>query len=148
MAGIILQLDEQQRYLTVSKSSFGLYVDPDRERMVFHYDYDREPLTAYPPAHVQVSGQADDLADLAARRGQPGKQLAHFHFPLGGRRFRPILEDVIEFLVVEDLADARPDWQDVIQEAREEWEAKQLRAAVRRNPDAAIEQLREDQLIP
>ncbi len=145
----LLQLDDEQRHIAVTKSGFTVSLATDSERVLFRYDYVREsdPPNPYPAAHVQVAGHADDLVALAEARGQPGKLLKDFHFPVGGRRYRPILEDVIEFLVVEGLADARPGWERVIQEAREEWEEKQLRAAVRRNPAAALAQLREDGAI-
>jgi hypothetical protein len=143
----ILQLDGEQRYLAVAKSDFTVSLTADRERVLFHYDYAREPSNEYPAAHVQVAGESKDWATLTEARGQTGKPLKDFHFPVGGRRYRPILEDVIEFLVLENLADARPDWRDVIQVTRDAWEEKQLRAAVRRNPDAALRQLREDGMI-
>lgn len=143
----VLKMDPEQRYLAVAKSSFNLYLDADLEQMVFHYDYEREPAHGYPPAHFQVAGDARELSAIAEERGYPRKQLKDFHFPVGGRRYRPSLEDVIEFLVLEDIADARDDWSEVIQEGRTDWEDKQLRAAVRRNPEAALAQLREDGVI-
>ncbi len=51
---------------------------------------------------------------------------------MGGRRFRPILEDVIEFLIVEQLAKPRDDgWKDVLDQEREEYYRIQLQAAIR-----------------
>jgi hypothetical protein len=146
--GYVLQLDSEDRYLTVAKSGYALYLDPNRDDLVFHYDYEREPSHPYQPAHVQVEGETSPLCGLAERRGQAGKQLRDFHFPVGGRRYRPTLEDVVEFLVLEDLVDAHREWRDVIQEGRDEWELVQLRAAVRRNPEAALAQLREDRIVP
>jgi len=143
-----LQLDEEQRYSTVRESSFAVSLAADPERVLFHYDYVRDPTNDYPAADVQVAGESTDWTTLTESRGQSGKPLKDFHFPVGGRRYRPILEDVIEFLVVEGLADARPNWSDVLKETRERWEETQLRAAVRRNPEAAVAQLREDQPIP
>jgi hypothetical protein len=93
----ILQLDAEQRYLAVAKSDFTVSRTADRERVLFHYDYAREPSNEYPAAHVQVAGESKDWATLTEARGQTGKPLKDFHFPVGGRRYRPILEDVIEF---------------------------------------------------
>jgi hypothetical protein len=73
----------------------------------------------------------------------PDRPLKDFHFPVGGRRFRPSLEDVIEFLVAERLASPRTGWESAVEEHRAKWEDRQLRAAVCRNPDVAIAQLRE-----
>jgi hypothetical protein len=60
-----------------------------------------------------------------------------------GRRFRPILEDVIEFLVSEGLVDPRPGWLDAVEDGRRAFLRKQLRAAIRREPDIALEALKE-----
>lgn len=40
--------------------------------------------------------------------------MQRLHFPVGGRRFRPILEDVIEFLIAEKLAEPRARWADAL----------------------------------
>lgn len=144
----ILGADPEGEYLTVLKSGFALYLDADRERMMLHYDYEREAAHAYPPAHVQVQGTAEDLSTLSERRSGQRKELKDFHFPVGGRRYRPTLEDVVEFIVAEGLADARPTWRDAIAESRIRWEDRQLRAAVRRNPAPAIDQLQRDGIIP
>jgi hypothetical protein len=69
------------------------------------------------------------------------------HLPVGpreGRRFRPSLEDVIEFLVVEDLVEARPKWQDALNATRSPFQELQLKAAVRRNQELAKAALEED----
>lgn len=50
----------------------------------------REPENEYPPAHLQVHAPEARLCELA----RPGKQLHDFHFPVGGIRYRPTLEDV------------------------------------------------------
>jgi hypothetical protein len=68
--------------------------------------------------------------------------LKDYHFPVGGRRFRPTLEDIIEFLVLERLVEAHHGWEDAAGEHRSEWDRRQLRAAVRRDPETAMEQLR------
>jgi hypothetical protein len=144
----ILGPDPEDEYLTVFKSGFALYLDADRDRMMLHYDYEREPAHSYPPAHIQVDGVAEDLSALSERRSGQRKDLKDFHFPVGGRRYRPSIEDVVEFIVAEDLADARPGWRDAIIDSRSRWEDRQLRAAVRRNPEPALDQLRRDRIIP
>jgi hypothetical protein len=65
------------------------------------------------------------------------------HFPTGGRRYRPALEDVIEFLIVEGLADGQAGWRDVLNEERDAYWRIQLRAAIRRDPWTALAALRE-----
>lgn len=136
------QMDPEGEFLTVFKSGYALYRDPEGERWLLHYDYEREPSHEYPAAHVQVNGDAPDLGDLFSQRCEGQKQLKDFHLPVGGRRYRPTLEDLIEFVVTEGLADAHEGWQDVLAEHRSEWEDLQLRAAVRRDPETALDQLR------
>jgi hypothetical protein len=69
------------------------------------------------------------------------RTLGRFHFPVGGRRFRPTLEDLIEFLVVEGLVDSYANWRTVLLEHRGRWERLQLQAAVRRDSEAAADAL-------
>lgn len=63
---------------------------------------------------------------------------------MGGRRFRPTLEDICEFLIVERLVEHRAGWAETLERSREAFQEKQLRAAIRRFPEVAIDQLRRD----
>jgi hypothetical protein len=132
-----------------------LYLDEGGEQqMLVHWDYERDPQNEYPPAHVQVDGSAPpfqrmcELARTRLRNECSDKELRELHFPVGARRFRPSLEDIIEFLIVEKLVEYRHGWRSVIDTHREKWEDLQLRAAVRRHPDIAVEQLRQDGQLP
>jgi hypothetical protein len=136
----ILELDPEGRHLATTKSQYGLYADEGLEQMVLHYDYERSPAHGYPAAHVQVNGDSPALDELCRRAGVR-KELKDLHLPVGGRRFRPTLEDLIEFLVIEGFADARSDWRGVIERHRRAWQERQLRAAVRRHPAAARREL-------
>ena len=51
-------------------------------------------------------------------------------------------------LIVEDLVVGRQGWGDVLAEHRNTWERRQLAAAVRRNPEVALQQLRDDGHLP
>jgi hypothetical protein len=70
------------------------------------------------------------LCGLLVLTDQPAEDQAapldRLHFPVGGRRFRPILEDVIEFLIVERLARARDGWADVLSQERDRYYGIQL----------------------
>lgn len=59
------------------------------------------------------------------------------NFPLGGARFRPCLEDLLEFVIREFGIDTVPGWEDVISVGRISWRHIQLAAAVRDDPDTA-----------
>jgi hypothetical protein len=138
-----LTLDREGLWLTDAKSYFGLYLDPLPDRTIVRYDYEREPKHDYPSAHVQVHGESPHLRELGERLGAM-RDLQRLHFPVGGKRFRPSIEDLIEFLVVEGIADARVGWIDVLQVHRRNFYVNQLRAAVRRDQEEAAEQLRRE----
>lgn len=134
------QFDAEGLHLADSQSRFAIHASEQVEPW-FRFEYARG-LADHPEVHCHVHGDVTvPLPDgVAALRKQ--------HLPQGGRRFRLSLEDVIEFLVRENYAEARPDWQAVIAEHRERWYRLQLQAAVRRDPVAAIEQLRADGQLP
>jgi hypothetical protein len=133
------QLDEEGEHLAARKTDYSLYADESASEMLFHYDYDREPANDYPQAHFQINGVADTLVNLCGG----DRPLKDLHFPVGGKRFRPALEDVVEFLVVEGLADGRPRWRDALEESRRGWHQLQLLAAVRRERRLVSEYLQE-----
>lgn len=137
----ILSLDDEGQYLTVTKSDYSICLDEDGANVLAHYDYDRAPVNEYPSAHLQVNGANEGLADLFSQTDNAGKLLGHLHFPVGGKRFRPTLEDVVEFLIVEGLLDGHDGWEAQVADHRQRWEELQLRAAVRRDPEAARAQL-------
>jgi hypothetical protein len=115
----------------------------------YERDKGNEPDDAVPgrhrrsAAHVQIHGSSEELAYIQGLYGsRPLRGLASFHIPVGGRRFRPTLEDFIEFLWAERLIPTVHDgWQDVLQHHRTEWLRRQLRAAVRSDPSTAVAQL-------
>lgn len=139
-----LTLDDESKYLRNSQSAYVL-ATADGEA-VFTYDFVRPAPNVYPEAHLHIDGKAESLQRLLDLSGQPERNSRRLHLPVGGRRFRPCLEDIIEFCVTERLVDARPGWEDVLSEARSRFHLQQLKAAVRRHPDAAIEALREASL--
>jgi len=129
-------------YLTVYTSVFAVSASADDESMMLcHYDYEREK-DGYPAAHLQVAGTSPGFAAVADLCDRKPSDLKKLHFPVGGRRFRPCLEDVIEFMVGEGLAAGRRGWKAVVEAKREEFLENQLRAAVRRYPEVAIKVLK------
>jgi hypothetical protein len=136
-----LALDDEGEYLTVSAGTFGVYAGGDDRECLVRYEYNREPKNGYPAAHLHVHGESAAIEQFPGLAGR-GKSLADLHFPVGGRRFRPCLEDLIEFVVTEGIATGREGWEAVVEKHREDFQASQLRAAVRRNPEHAIEILR------
>lgn len=137
-----LGMDDEGDHLAVLKSVFGVLVGRDEPDFLFHYDFERNKV-GYPEAHLQVLG-VHVKAEQAMRvlcRSRKRKQLGDLHFPVGGRRFRPALEDVIQFLVEEELVVPKPGWDKEVERSRQEFAEIQLRAAIRRQPDIAREAL-------
>ncbi|MCX4906853.1 hypothetical protein [Streptomyces sp. NBC_00878] len=129
-------MDDQGEYLMVRSSYIAIAADPVGEAQLCHFDYERDKGDGYPEAHLQIHGPTPPaLTKICKAARRDDDTLAKLHFPVGGRRFRPCLEDVIEFLITERLARGHPDWQKVIEEGREGFQAVQLRAAMRKRPD-------------
>lgn len=137
-----VSLDHEGEHLMVLTSSFGLCIDPRSGRCPLRVEYDREK-SRKAPAHVHISGESGGLAYAFGAVGRDPKSLHELHFPVGGRRFRPTLEDFIEFLHAERLIEVKKNWRQAIAEARSDWEQRQVRAAVRRYPMDAAKQLRD-----
>lgn len=135
--GYQLCMDEERTYLTVSSSTYEVYADSDMELALCRFDYERDKA-GYPEAHIQVYGTSPGLAQWP---GFPARELERIHLPCGDRRYRPSLEDVIEFLIIEGLASGKDRWQDAVDGGRRKWRQLQLRAAVRRDPETARQAL-------
>lgn len=146
--------DHKDEFLAVKDSTFA--VSPtDKDEPLFRYDFLAECEGGTPGAHLNVHGHRDEMvfALTGAGKRQRGKhrsalveqsrvpRLASFHFPLGGPRFRPSLEDVVEILVREFGLDTNRGWQAAVTAGRAQWREKQLRAAVRDDPRTAADTL-------
>lgn len=137
-----LEADEFRKYLMVTSSVLALALTSDLDGELLHYDYERGKGN-YPEAHVQVCASSTSWEEVKRLDGQP-RVLKRLHLPVGPRRFRPSLEDLIEFLVIEKLVAGRPGWEKVVQSGRESFRKKQLRAAVRRDPETALQALKDE----
>jgi hypothetical protein len=104
--------------------------------MMLHYDYERDK-DKYHEAHLQISADPAEWSAICENRGLGKRPFAKLHLSVGGRRFRPTLEDLISFLVAERLVTARPNWDTAVKAGQKRFEEKQLRAAIRRNPEVA-----------
>lgn len=69
--------------------------------------------------------------------------MSALHIPVGGARFRPCVEDVIQFLIEECRLDAVPDYGQVLAAGRARWRRTQTKAVVRDFPDEAAGTLRD-----
>lgn len=138
----LVGLDDEGEHLSVQRSSFGLCVKQSSKLQPIRIEYDRRLAGNKQAAHVQVTGDSGALGAAYTLANQELKALHKLHIPLGDRRFRPSIEDFIEFLVQERLInDLHKDWRQVLEESRGDWHSRQVRAAVRRSPEPAVEQL-------
>lgn len=123
-------------YLTVSKSAYMVLAgDPPVE--LFHYDYERDK-PHYPDAHMQVSASGDTWEELLIASGKRADSLSKLHLPVGGKRYRPALEDILESLIAEGILEPKSGWERVLEDSRAEFRRRQLKAAIRRDPDTAV----------
>ncbi|TQS18076.1 hypothetical protein FLX08_25840 [Microbispora hainanensis] len=134
--------DPEGEYLTVLSTFVGVYGDAEGEDRLCHFDYERNKADGYPEAHIQVYGASSVLEKWGGNLLERG--LHRLHFPAGHRRFRWCLEDVIEFVAREGIADAKPGWAEAIEPGRRRFHQMQLKAAIRRDMDTAIAYLREE----
>jgi len=136
----VLRLDDEREHLTDARCAFGVYADDAKRKLLVRYDYNRD-LESRASAHVHVDGVSPALTILSERT-DARPELERLHLPVGGKRFRPCVEDVIEFLVTEGIARPHSRWSDVVDEHRAEYHRRQLRAAVRRDQESAALELR------
>lgn len=139
---MFLRWDATGHYLAVETSSFGLSADVDRTP-VLRFEYEHDMHTA-PHAHIHVHAQRGALSHLLSRtQHRAPHDMSSLHIPVGGSRFRPCLEDLLQFLIVECGFDALDGWRDHVEAGRERWRRRQVAAVVRAVPSEATRVLEE-----
>lgn len=109
-----LRLDDESQHLAVVSSFVGLFADEALERALLSYDYERDKPDDYPEAHIQVRASSDDWTELLG----DDEPLAKLHLPVGGRRFRPCIEDFLEMLIREGIAEGHDGWKKRVRDGR------------------------------
>ncbi|MGX9346945.1 hypothetical protein [Microbacterium sp. KNMS] len=142
-----LGVDSAGEYLKATRADFHVLSTLDSKPLA-RLEYQSDIHTA-PIAHWQVHGERGALTHLMThantvrpRQVARPHDMSSLHFPVGGERFRPCLEDFIEFLIRELGVDRVSGWDDAIASGRMAWRRKQLRAAVRDLPAEAADILR------
>lgn len=147
-------LDSVGHYLAVDDARVKVHAIGEREPL-FRYEYDRDATDDMPAAHIQVHAHRDAFAHVMSKAGTStarGKRratqgdvprVADLHFPVGGHRFRPCLEDVLEMLVTEFGVDSTRERIAALHDGREVWRRAQVGAVVRDAPHEAIRVLSE-----
>jgi hypothetical protein len=151
--------DRERRFLAVDDSHIQVRMARVPEPL-FRMEFLRNPKSTHvPQAHIQVHAHRDELTYLlmaggdsqrARRRASKASgaepripRLQELHFPLGGPRFRPCLEDVLEMLIDEFGVDATPDAHRFITEGRVRWRRLQTATVTRECPAEAARALRD-----
>ncbi|GAA2004197.1 hypothetical protein [Brevibacterium samyangense] len=147
-------LDGAEQYLAVEKSEVRVFAGAKTSREpLFRYEYDRK-ATRVPAAHIQIHAHRDAFTATMIRAGMSTPRgtrrarsnevpsVSELHFPVGGHRFRPGLEDVLEMLIDEFGIDGASEARKALRAKRVEWRRKQTRSAVRDDPESAVEVLR------
>lgn len=139
-----LGVDPEGEYMSVQRSTFGLWVQlaDGKARPVVRIEYDRHK-TSKPPAHVHFHAESTELGWIYGRSGKPVPRMEELHFPLGGHRFRPTIEDFVEFLDREGIHTdwASNDWPEAFTKSRNRWYSRQAKATARRFPKQTAEAL-------
>ena len=145
------QMDQEREFLAVARSQIAVHAgDSPLGEPMFRYEYERTARNK-PVAHLQVHGHSDRFTTLLTlAKGHRRKKsqdpfeatrMARLHFPLGGHRFRPGVEDVLEMVQREFAVKTSPDWEALRDRHREKYRRAQTAAAVRDCPSAAVEAL-------
>ncbi|MDY5786194.1 hypothetical protein [Corynebacterium sp.] len=140
-----LAQDRSESFLAVKSSKFEIRV---ATAPGIRFEYERDNTSA-PCAHIHYSGVAGLLSPAlmhnfrsATRNSRKKGRLEALHLPVGGKRFRPSLEDFLSFVIAECGFRGKPGWEPKLLYRRQEWLEKQTSAAVRDFPEAAARELR------
>jgi hypothetical protein len=130
-----LEMDRSDRYLSVVGSSFILWLDGcPVVRLEFLKNANKAP-----DCHWQFHGANPSFSALLATTRASDREVAleRLHFPVGGTRMRPGIEDFIQFLTQECGFQGVQGHRSALSKSRETWRRRQLAAAVRDHPVVA-----------
>jgi hypothetical protein len=130
---------DPEGHLVTQDSTYTLSKGFDPVELL-HYDYERDKV-GYPDAHIQIAGGSADWDEVLLAVGRPRGGLGKLHLTVGGRRYRPSVEDVIGMLIAEQFLLPKSGTRERLDASRDAFQRRQLRAAIRRDPDAAVLEL-------
>ncbi|WP_219105709.1 hypothetical protein [Austwickia sp. TVS 96-490-7B] len=152
------ELDGSGRYLKVLNSKVAVYAGSrPKGDPLFRYEYVHNRGEGLPAGHLHVHAHRDQftrvmtlaaISGVSRRQSAPNSELeaarmSRIHFPTGGHRSRPTLEDVIQMIEEESGAKPGPTWPEVLRSNRVQWRRHQTGAAVRDCPSEAVRVLKE-----
>ena len=130
--------------LTIINSTYKVVL-PVSGGPLWHYDYVRDMRKASSAiAHLNVYAHRNEIVGAMAlgKRFDKKLNLQTLHFPFGGPRFRPTLEDVFEMLITEFSIDKAHGAMSKLKKSRAIYFERQLESAVRDSPEIAAQSLR------
>ena len=148
-ARYVVEMARGGEYPRVVTSTIRLWVDVTggrkKHRPLVRLEYDRYPRAAdRAAAHVHLHANSPEMAWVFGSSGRAAPDLHALHFPVGGKRFRPTLEDFLLFLDREKLyTDLKPDWKYEVLRSLDEWKQRQAATTVKKYPETAIRVLEE-----
>lgn len=130
-----VNFDSSGDYLKVMRSNFTLVAALADKLPLVRYEFDDKMHTA-PIAHWQFHAERGAFSHLLGYALAAGKKvkphsLSSLHFPVGGARMRPGVDDLLEFLVKECAFDSVPGWRNAIVESRARYRTIQARTVAR-----------------
>ncbi|MDY5148881.1 hypothetical protein DDD64_07470 [Actinotignum sanguinis] len=147
-------LDSETGSLTVNESTFSVIRGAKNSEPLVRWDYIRSPHSNIPCAHVQVHAHRDEWTHALLLGGKNSRRsrrrikneartprIADVHFPVGGRRFRPCLEEILLFVIDEFGAQCTQQARATLEQGMREWEEIQLKAVVRDNRASVLQAL-------
>lgn len=141
----LCELHAATNRLTIINSTYKVVL-PGTGAPLWHYDYVRDMKKAGSAiAHLNVYAHRNEIVGAMALSGNSHKKLnlQTLHFPFGGPRFRPTIEDVFEMLITEFGIDKAHGALAKLRASRAKYFERQLESAVFDSPDVAASALRE-----
>jgi hypothetical protein len=149
-------ISTQHPYMIIEGSTFGLRPHGGGEWLA-RLDYRRRPLANVPCSHLHIHAHRDAWTFMMSRDGRGSgrravkkrggaektPQISDIHFPVGGPRLRPTLEDFLTMLIEELGVDHPPRARQELDQARARRRMEQAKAIVRSSSDTAADVLRE-----
>lgn len=141
----------ERNFLSVHDSFMELRI-ADVSNPLFRYEFAKNMQNNLPTSHLHIHAHRDEIAWLmiqgrtkrpkALNKKRKMPILSSIHFPMGGERFRPSIEDFLEFSINEFGLSAKLGAQKALEAGRARWKRKQLHAAISDSPTEAAEALK------
>lgn len=156
--------DRTGQWLKVERSSFGVFLSKRPGRPLFRYDFHGDYGDSLPKAHIHFQADHPDMnptqgmrdteeslthlgdgSKRARRRTNHRKEpkVSDLHFPVGGTRFRPALEEIL-IMMLEEYG-VVPETLSPVEAKKElrrslsEWRFAQARSVIRDTPHLALD---------